>query len=61
MDSAPMKNFLAGLLKRGGAPKVNGRPRKPSTIGDLAPMPRGVQTKSPAKSKLPPLPKTIGM
>ena len=59
-DIASMKSFLAGLLKRAGAPKVNGRPKKMSTIADVAPLPRGIQTQSPTKSKLPPLPTIAG-
>lgn len=57
---APMKNFLAGLLKGAGPPKANGRPKKTSTIADLAPLPRGIQTRNPVKAKLPALPTIAG-
>ena len=55
-----MKNFLSALLKRGGAPKAAGRPRKPMTTADLAPLPRGIQTRNPTRAKLPPLPTIAG-
>ena len=60
MDSAPLKNFLAGLLKRGGQPKVNGRPKTTSTIASVAPLPKGMQTRNPTRNKLPPLPPLPG-
>ncbi len=54
-DSAPMENFLSALMKRKGAPKANGRPKKGMTLADLAPLPRGVQTRNPTRAKPPPL------
>ena len=59
-NEAPIKSFLAGLLKRSGVPKANGRPKRTSTIGDLAPIPKGMQTRNPTRNKLPPLPPMPG-
>jgi len=55
-DVAPLKSFLAGLMKRSGAPKVNGRPKRTSTIADLAPLPKGMQTRNQQRNKIPALP-----
>ena len=60
MDSAPIKNFMAALMKRSGGPKANGRPKKGVTLADLAPLPKGVQTRNTARAKLPPLPTIAG-
>lgn len=53
---APMKNFLSALMKHAGAPKAVGRPRKGMTVADLAPLPRGMQTRNPTRAKLAPVP-----
>lgn len=51
-----MKVF-AGLAKRKGQPKVTGRPPKTSTLADLAPLPKGMQTTNPIRAKVPKVPK----
>ena len=58
-DSALIKMFT-GLLQRKGPPKVNGRPKRTSTISDLAPVPKGIQTQNPTRAKIPPLPPIPG-
>ena len=55
-DSALMKIFSGLMQKSKGKPKVTGRPRKTSTIADLAPLPRGVQAKPTSMAKPAPLP-----
>lgn len=52
---APMANFVAALLRKAGQ-RQTGRPRKGATIADLAPLPKGMQTRNPTRDKLPPLP-----
>jgi len=59
-DSALMKNFVSAIMSRKGPPKANGRPKKGVTLADLAPLPRGVQTRNPTRAKLPPLPTIPG-
>lgn len=54
-DVAPMQNFVAAMMRKAGF-KQTGRPRKSMTIADLAPLPKGMQTRNPTRDKLPPLP-----
>lgn len=60
-DSAPMKVFGNIFRRVPDKPKVTGRPPKTSTLADLAPLPKGVQTRNPTRAKLPPLPPLLGM
>lgn len=54
-DLAPMMNFVSALMKRRGPPRPTGRPKRTSTLADLAPLPKGMQTVNTARAKLPQL------
>jgi hypothetical protein len=51
-----MKSFAMLLSRLTGRPNVTGRPPKASTIADLVPLPRPIQTRNPTRQKLTPLP-----
>lgn len=66
-DSAPMNNFLTALAQKMGLPKKiirppkrNGRPPKTPTMADLAPLPKGMQTRNPTRNHIPKLPAAPG-
>ena len=57
-DQAPIKSFAGKRLT--GPPKVNGRPKKLSTIMSLGAKVRPVQAVSTTRQMLPPLPALKG-
>lgn len=52
-DAAPFKVYAAPAVTK--PPRPRGRPKRPTTIADLAPLPMGLQTRNPTRDMLPKL------